>query len=69
MKREYEGQRPLGAPGTALQFMVKHVLYDEQSLRGCGGSPVGGGSDGQPCRSAASRNVSASAASASISRC
>jgi rhamnopyranosyl-N-acetylglucosaminyl-diphospho-decaprenol beta-1,3/1,4-galactofuranosyltransferase len=33
MKREYEGQGALSAVGTALQFMVKALLYDERPLR------------------------------------
>jgi rhamnopyranosyl-N-acetylglucosaminyl-diphospho-decaprenol beta-1,3/1,4-galactofuranosyltransferase len=32
-KRHYEGQTALSAAGTTLQFVVKHVLYDEQPLR------------------------------------
>ncbi len=32
-KREYEGQGALSAAGTTLQFVVKHLLYDEQPLR------------------------------------
>ncbi len=32
MKREYEGQSALSATGTTLQFMVKHLLYDDQPL-------------------------------------
>jgi GT2 family glycosyltransferase len=33
IKREYEGQGPLSAAGTTLQFVVKHVLYDDRPLR------------------------------------
>ncbi|MEJ7783508.1 MAG: glycosyltransferase [Solirubrobacteraceae bacterium] len=33
IKREYEGQGAVSAAGTTLQFMVKHLLYDEQPLR------------------------------------
>jgi GT2 family glycosyltransferase len=32
-KKEYEGQSGLSAAGTTMQFMVKHLLYDEQPLR------------------------------------
>jgi GT2 family glycosyltransferase len=32
-KREYEGQGPLSAAGTTLQFVAKHVLYDDQPRR------------------------------------
>jgi len=32
-KRHYEGQSALSAAGTTLQFVVKHVLYDEQPFR------------------------------------
>jgi len=32
-KREYEGQRALSAAGTTLQFVVKHLLYDDRPLR------------------------------------
>lgn len=32
-KREYEGQSALSACGTTLQFVVKHLLVDEQPLR------------------------------------
>ncbi len=32
-KKTYEGQGPLSAAGTTAQFMVKHLLYDEQPLR------------------------------------
>ena len=32
-KREYEGQSALSAAGTTAQFVVKHVLYDDQPLR------------------------------------
>ena len=33
MKREYERQSALSAAGTVLQFVVKHLLWDEQPLR------------------------------------
>jgi GT2 family glycosyltransferase len=33
MKREYEGQSALSAAGTTAQFVVKHLLYDEQPLQ------------------------------------
>jgi hypothetical protein len=33
MKHEYEGQSALGGYGTALQFVVKHLLVDEQPFR------------------------------------
>jgi rhamnopyranosyl-N-acetylglucosaminyl-diphospho-decaprenol beta-1,3/1,4-galactofuranosyltransferase len=33
MKREYEGQSAVGSWGTALQFVAKHMLYDEQPFR------------------------------------
>jgi hypothetical protein len=33
VKREYEGQGAVSAAGTTLQFLVKHVLYDEQPFR------------------------------------
>jgi len=33
IKREYEGQGTLSAIGTTLQFVVKHVLYDDRPLR------------------------------------
>lgn len=33
MKRHYEGQGPISAIGTTIQFMVKALLYDEQPLR------------------------------------
>jgi GT2 family glycosyltransferase len=33
MKREYEGQGALSAAGTAAQFMLKALLYDERPLR------------------------------------
>jgi rhamnopyranosyl-N-acetylglucosaminyl-diphospho-decaprenol beta-1,3/1,4-galactofuranosyltransferase len=32
-KRQYEGQSALSAAGTTLQFVVKHLLYDERPLR------------------------------------
>jgi len=32
IKREYEGQGTLSAVGTTLQFVVKHVLYDDRPL-------------------------------------
>jgi rhamnopyranosyl-N-acetylglucosaminyl-diphospho-decaprenol beta-1,3/1,4-galactofuranosyltransferase len=32
-KRHYEGQSALSAAGTTLQFVVKHLLYDERPLR------------------------------------
>ena len=33
MKRHYEGQSALSAVGTTLQFVAKHLLYDDQPLR------------------------------------
>lgn len=33
MKRHYEGQSALSAAGTTLQFVVKHLLYDDQPFR------------------------------------
>ena len=33
IKREYEGQTALSALGTISQFVIKHLLYDEQPLR------------------------------------
>ncbi|MDQ3723757.1 MAG: glycosyltransferase family 2 protein [Actinomycetota bacterium] len=33
IKREYEGQGTLSAVGTTLQFVVKHLLYDDHPLR------------------------------------
>lgn len=33
IKREYEHQSALSAAGTTLQFLVKHVLHDEQPFR------------------------------------
>ena len=33
MKREYEGQSALSAVGTTLQFVVKHVVWDDHGLR------------------------------------
>jgi rhamnopyranosyl-N-acetylglucosaminyl-diphospho-decaprenol beta-1,3/1,4-galactofuranosyltransferase len=33
MKRVYEGQSPISAAGTAMQFVVKALLVDEQPLR------------------------------------
>jgi GT2 family glycosyltransferase len=33
IKRRYEGQSPLSAAGTTAQFVLKHLLYDEQPLR------------------------------------
>jgi rhamnopyranosyl-N-acetylglucosaminyl-diphospho-decaprenol beta-1,3/1,4-galactofuranosyltransferase len=33
MKRHYEGQSGLSAAGTTLQFVAKHLLYDDQPLR------------------------------------
>jgi GT2 family glycosyltransferase len=33
IKREYEGQGTLSSIGTTLQFVVKHVLYDDRPLR------------------------------------
>ena len=33
MKRTYERQSSVSACGTALQFVIKHLLYDEQPLR------------------------------------
>ena len=33
IKREYERQSALSAVGTTLQFVVKHVLHDEQPFR------------------------------------
>ncbi len=33
IKRTYEGQRALSAAGTTLQFVVKHLLYDDEALR------------------------------------
>jgi GT2 family glycosyltransferase len=32
-KKTYERQGPLSAAGTTAQFMLKHLLYDEQPLR------------------------------------
>jgi GT2 family glycosyltransferase len=32
-KRHYEGQSAISAAGTTLQFVVKHLLYDDQPLR------------------------------------
>jgi rhamnopyranosyl-N-acetylglucosaminyl-diphospho-decaprenol beta-1,3/1,4-galactofuranosyltransferase len=32
-KRHYEGQTALSAVGTTLQFVVKHLLYDERPLK------------------------------------
>jgi rhamnopyranosyl-N-acetylglucosaminyl-diphospho-decaprenol beta-1,3/1,4-galactofuranosyltransferase len=32
-KRHYEGQSALSAAGTTLQFVLKHLLYDERPLR------------------------------------
>jgi GT2 family glycosyltransferase len=32
-KKVYEGQGPLSAAGTTAQFMIKHLLYDEQPVR------------------------------------
>jgi rhamnopyranosyl-N-acetylglucosaminyl-diphospho-decaprenol beta-1,3/1,4-galactofuranosyltransferase len=32
MKREYEGQGPLSAAGTTLQFLVKHAVWDDRPL-------------------------------------
>jgi rhamnopyranosyl-N-acetylglucosaminyl-diphospho-decaprenol beta-1,3/1,4-galactofuranosyltransferase len=32
-KRQYEGQSALSAAGTTLQFVLKHLLYDERPLR------------------------------------
>jgi rhamnopyranosyl-N-acetylglucosaminyl-diphospho-decaprenol beta-1,3/1,4-galactofuranosyltransferase len=32
IKREYEGQGPLSAAGTTLQFVVKHGLWDDRPL-------------------------------------
>jgi GT2 family glycosyltransferase len=33
LKKRYEGQSALSATGTAAQFMVKSLLYDERPLR------------------------------------
>jgi rhamnopyranosyl-N-acetylglucosaminyl-diphospho-decaprenol beta-1,3/1,4-galactofuranosyltransferase len=33
IKREYEGQRAVSAAGTAAQFVLKALLYDERPLR------------------------------------
>jgi rhamnopyranosyl-N-acetylglucosaminyl-diphospho-decaprenol beta-1,3/1,4-galactofuranosyltransferase len=33
IKRHYEGQSAISAAGTTLQFVVKHLLYDDQPLR------------------------------------
>ena len=32
-KRHYEGQSALSAAGTTLQFVLKHLLYDDRPLR------------------------------------
>jgi GT2 family glycosyltransferase len=32
-KRHYEGQGALSAAGTTLQFVLKHLLYDDRALR------------------------------------
>jgi rhamnopyranosyl-N-acetylglucosaminyl-diphospho-decaprenol beta-1,3/1,4-galactofuranosyltransferase len=32
-KRHYEGQSAVSAAGTTLQFVVKHLLYDDRPLR------------------------------------
>jgi GT2 family glycosyltransferase len=32
-KRHYEGQSALSAAGTTLQFVMKHLLYDDRPLR------------------------------------
>lgn len=32
-KRQYEGQGALSAAGTTLQFVLKHLLYDDRPLR------------------------------------
>jgi GT2 family glycosyltransferase len=33
MKRRYEGQSAVSAAGTTLQFVLKHLLYDDRPLR------------------------------------
>ena len=33
IKRRYEGQSAISAAGTTLQFVAKHVLYDERPFR------------------------------------
>ena len=33
MKREYERQSAISAAGTTLQFVLKHLLYDDRPLR------------------------------------